>query len=264
MEEINLFFEYRDKKYTLSELIKAESDFFGNLNYIKPISFSKDFVAIASRNQDWLKNYIIYKKYESLIDKIFNARFALLQAYKKLHKSPLEWKGGYHGQLFVRSQFLFNSILTYQSIVDNLYQIIYFHLQEFDFKSREDYLNELRKVSKKSVEKILIENDYLKEQFEIINSSTYISKLNKFANNYKHHSNITVKGLKNNSMDGLINFNDEFSSNDLKEVEIDIDEYCEELSIINNLLTKCAESIWEKINFEKLLNKTDKGYEINL
>ncbi|MCH5689874.1 hypothetical protein LWM68_39985 [Niabella sp. W65] len=185
-----------------------------------------------------------------------SARASLIQSYTKLFKSPIEWRGGYVGQMYYRSEFLKHAILSYNIVIDYLLQAIWFGFnfcKEEKITNKVEYLAELRRCSKKTIlneiEKIsdVNEKDFLKKFLEDLYSGDDIQKLIQWSHNLKHHENIKIKGLMPD-----LNFNITHASglqlSDYIGEEIDLDDAAQVLKNVNNHLKELTDLIFHRID----------------
>lgn len=246
MEEL-LYITYKDKTYTLEELIADNNDFAKRMVSFKPNSPNQEILY----SQD-IGYYIANRKVHQLYDLFSNAKFSLINAHKKLHKSSIEWRSGNLGQLWLRSQYLRNAIIWYNSCIDYVYQIVWF---AFDFygklDSKQHYENELFNCKWDKLEQVFKKNNAnsnIKELCSIINaakSDKNVRQVNKWANNLKHKANIYFKELQEDDF-FTVQFADKLSSEDLYGELLDLDDTC---LVVQNAHIKINELIIQIINF---------------
>lgn len=148
-----LILEYRGKRFTLSELIEDQNSFSESILHF-PI-FKKGQVSVmVAEDDNQLSLSIALTKCNQLYHAGSSARASLIQSYTKLFKSPIEWRGGYVGQMYYRSEFLKHAILSYNIVIDYLLQVIWFGFnfcKEEKITNKVEYLAELRRCSKKTI-----------------------------------------------------------------------------------------------------------------
>ncbi|CDN73637.1 hypothetical protein [Elizabethkingia anophelis] len=269
MMDDNFIIEYNNKKYKLEQLIQEENEYLGKLDKLPPIGFGKILVTISSKNPSGYTTTICYQKYEALVEKVSHARYLSKEAFKKLHKGPLQWSSGYRGQLLQRSLYLIQSVLTYQSCLDNLLQIIWFqYIIKEDITNRKDYLRLLKACSylviKKKKSSLPSDVKELISDFEKLFNHKSVKDIRDTANNYKHHANLNFSGLEEIDYGIEIKFNNGLKNIDLKEDIIDIDEYCTKLIDVNNLIVEFSMKLWNKLDYGQFVTRTEKGYSATI
>lgn len=255
---------YNGKDYLLQELIDEENVFSGQLKLIDFIKVPAIRVILATNHISPYKNMVIMQKFGALQNMISFARFNLIFAFKKLHKSPIEWKSGYEAQLFLRSNYLMNSIINYNNIKDIFLQFFWFAAKDNDyiFKDKDDYLKELEQVTFKSVDKKYKDAEcFFYSEFSSLKNHATVEENTQFANAIKHHGNINFKGFKQDYYSVPISFKENENAEYL-EKELDIDDYCVKLKEIHIFYVDLAKDIWGKLDFESYFEKTENGYKL--
>ncbi|MGV4439417.1 hypothetical protein ACQ1PL_07960 [Ornithobacterium rhinotracheale] len=258
---------YKGKDYSLEELNELENEYLKSLKYLEHRKGDIGAYIFGKEDKEAKTIFIIYKKYKTLIDLIYFARFSAFMAFVKLHKSPINWRDGYRGQIFIRSNYLMNSIIQYQSVRDLFLQILWFYLKKesLEINSKKDYEKEMKKINKRSFEKLLerTKNDKVLAIFKKLYESENEDKKgindynSEMANKLKHRGIVLFKGLRDDE-DFEISFSPEknLTSKDLDYEEIDIDDYCiKYIPELNNKLINLAEELWDILNIDSNLKK---------
>ncbi len=257
MEYLKL--KYREKEYLLDELIQESNEL------MKSLILPNEFRISNSVTQWGLINDVGYaiagEKFCDLHSVLASARFALYNSHLKIHKNEISWKAGYISQLWLRSQFLKNSIIWYNSCEDYFLQIIWF---AFDFfKDLSKYEKEMQLCRFEKITKTL-EKETTKR-----NTLLLLNKLNDFHNNkdvkyirelsnlLKHKQNINIKDL-DNEMDFLFTTN-EFSSKFIEKKLVDVDEAIISISNVHVLIVEFGLFLLDFISFNEMfvINKED-------
>ncbi|WPU96229.1 hypothetical protein SNE25_11940 [Mucilaginibacter sabulilitoris] len=260
---------YKGKDYTLKELVEDNNQF--SRSILIPDQLHKQYSSfLVSSSMDF--GYIIaLDKFNHLYSLLTTARFALTQAHQKLHKSPVTWSSGYLGQLWIRSQFLKNSFLWYNSCDDYFLQIIWF---AFDFTDPNKLTTQAKykRVLKDSRwESLLKALEPKKHETEVIN---LLNKINEFhndntvkqvksiANSLKHHADIYIKDLETQP-DYLITSYQGFTSAATANKGLDIDESAILLQDMHKKVVEFASFLHVYIDFDKAFEPEEAGV-INL
>ncbi|MCX2432870.1 hypothetical protein [Pedobacter sp. GR22-10] len=253
-----LTLNYKDKTYTLKELIEDNNNFSDSLKFFndskRPDIFFVNDVGYC----------IALEKVEQLYNLIASSRFSLIEAHNKLHKSPVEWKSGYLGQLWLRAQYLKNSIIWYNSCLDYVYQIIWFAFDFFgEIKTKKDYRRELIECNWSKISEILESksdqnSSILLCQLKQIRKDKNLKKVNLWANSLKHHGNLSFKELRL-SDNYLLNFTEDFTNKDMIGDVLDIDETCETVKLAHCKLIEFINFLLDFINFENIFDRTNEG-----
>lgn len=208
-------------------------------------------------------------KMSELYHVIASARFALIQAYEKFYDSNIVLREqSYVAQTWMRSQFLKNSILWYNSCIDYICQILWFgfdmHGQNIldKIKSKTDFEKMLREVTLSEVTKklkgIKEVNQHAKDLLDKLIKYQKESKcVNNYANAIKHRGNIGFKGIDSSSP---ISYENKVTGFDLEYIEpdiLDIDETVERLARVHRKLISLAKYINHFMNFDAMF-KCDK------
>lgn len=249
-----LILEYRGKRFTLSELIEDQNSFSESL--LKFPAIKKGQISIiAAECENELSLSIALTKCNQLYHAGGSARAALVQSYTKLFKSPIEWRGGYIGQLYYRSEFLKNAILSYNIVIDYLLQIIWFGFDFYEVDemiNKENYSSELRRCSKGTVENRVNKisdvtvKGFLGKFLKDLYSNADVTQLIQWSHNLKHHANIKVKGLQPD-LSYNITFPNGLKLSDYIGEDIDVDVAAQVLKNVNNHLVNLSKELFSEI-----------------
>ena len=197
---------YQKKEYTLSDLEKENNNFtkkLKNPNFLISNRFAINFAFDPEYN-------IASDFFYNLYNQITRARFALIMGHKKIHdRNYVDWKSGEKGQYWLRSQYLENSIIWYNSSFDILLQTIWFGFSLYrkinklrinKIDSPETYNKLLLACKYPTVKRALVQigtsdsNDLLRV-IEVYSKSNDRKKINGWANKLKHDGNFVVREL---------------------------------------------------------------------
>jgi hypothetical protein len=257
MEEI-LHITYKGDRFTLKELIEDNNAFSASLKLYNTKRYSE---LLFMHDMGYM---IANEKLKQVSDLVATSRFALIEAHKKLHKSPVEWRSGYPGQIWLRTQYLKNAIVWYNSILDYVYQIVWF---AFDFykkiDTKLDYQEELRACSWRAItqlkEKLKITE--LNELYQIIinaRNNFNVIQTNKWANSLKHHGNLSFKELQSD-LKYSISFEGGLNYSDISGEIIDLDGACLVLKETHIVLHELITNVVDFVNFEAYFTVDDNG-----
>lgn len=262
-------FIYKDKKYSWDEWHDEKRKFVDNLEL--PNDFDLTSTSYFSVIHD--VGYTIgMNKYTELSHLIASARTALLKSFDKFYQSnDIKWGSPYEAHIWMRSEYLKNSIIWYNSCEDYIYQAIWFafdmNKQEIDSPEKFEML--LKKVSVKEVKKNL-------KRVDTKNSKQLLSYINDYrehkdvkymreqlANSLKHRGNISFNEINVSSIMPYERVGEgkkiKFSTEWIQPRVIDIDETIELMSRIHNLLITFARNIKTFINFDEMFVKDEDG-----
>ncbi|SDF43833.1 hypothetical protein SAMN05216464_11816 [Mucilaginibacter pineti] len=260
---------YKGKDYTLKELVEDNNQF--SKLILIPDRLNKHYSSLlVSSSMDF--GYIIaLDKFKHLYSLLATARFALTQAHQKLHKSPVTWSSGYLGQLWIRSQFLKNSVLWYNSCDDYFLQIIWF---AFDFTdpnkltTQAKYKRVLKDCRWESLLKALEPKKYENEVINLLNeidkfhNDDTVKQVKSIANSLKHHADIYIQDLETQP-DYLITSYQGFTSAATANKGLDIDESAILLQDMHKKVVEFASFLHVYIDFDKAFEPDEAGV-INL
>lgn len=263
MDDI-LQIKYKETVYTLKELIADNNSFAESLLLFEPSQH-------GGINFIYDKGYCIAaEKVDQLYGLVATSRFALIEAHKKLHKNPVDWRSGYLGQIWLRSHYLKNSIIWYNSILDYIYQIVWFAFDFFEsLETKKDYEKELRKCSWNSLTDInkKHQNENLQKLYSEIHSAKNdrsMVQVNKWANALKHHGSLNIKELHEHD-DILLKFAGGLNSKDILGEIVDLDHACLVLQQAHLRMHSLITYVLDFIDFDSMFRKDEKGvYHVEL
>ena len=221
---------YKGINYSLKELVEENNTFMKSLEIPRELNLSPsslEFVTLGDFGY-----LIALDKFRHLYGLLATARFAATEAHKKLHKSPILWTSGYTGQLWIRSEFLKNAVLWYNSCDDYLLQIIWF---AFDFcdpntlNTPSKYKRALKDCRWESLIKtmeIRVEEPnitFLLDKIQEFRSQVAVKTVRDIANSLKHHADLYIKDL-DVQPDYVIQSYKGFNSTAVANKPLDIDE----------------------------------------
>ena len=257
MEDLKIV--YKGKEYLLEDLQRESNDLQKELILPKEFQVSDLITEFGLIND---KGYAIAgEKFRDLYSVIASARFALIKAHTKIHQNEVSWGSGYIGQLWLRSQYLQNSIIWYNSCEDYTLQIIWFAF-EF-FTNLEKYKEEMEKCRYGT---ICMQLKGYKDQSEAINLFQYLKSyhdnkdifyIRSLANSLKHKQYLKFKGLNHNRSMGFNSNN--FSSEMIEPKQVDIDETIECLRLVHKQTVEFASYLFSYIDFNEMFVRNEAG-----
>lgn len=261
---------YKDKEYTWEEWRDDYNIFNESLelpNEFLDLSYYRGFIAGHDFGYEIAINKIL-----ELYNLLASARFALTLSYQKYYDANiLSFSNDYRAHLWLRTEYLKNSIIWYNSCEDYVYQILWFAfaLHKKNIFSREDYLSLLKKCRYEQIISILkdIDTDNAKELIKMINDYREKDDIKylreELANNLKHRANISFKGLYESSgilFEDLSNGSELIqSTNFVKPLIVDIDETIDCMKRTHVIIIDYARAIVKFLNIEEVFEKDDKG-----
>lgn len=148
-------------------------------------------------------NAIAFSRFLTLHNKIWCGSYELINAYKKEHKGL--WGETIENCLRVRTMHLENAIVAYNTIVDYIYSVLYFHFDLYRLigntyiKEKEDILKISKSIKGKTIDKIdeWLSNEVSTKEFfaAFKNYKNLTRNLRDLANDIKHRGCITVDGM---------------------------------------------------------------------
>lgn len=204
---------------------------------------------------------------------ITSARFALLMGHKKIHDSNyVSWESGALGQLWLRSQYLRNSIIWYNSSYDLLWQAVWFGYSLF---RKINFGKPTRKIqninSKETFNKLLSSCNYSKvysalelveesegmesaqmllKEIESFNVSEQQTKIREWANSLKHRGSFKIKELYNPKSGLSIGT---FDSNYTEPLLIEIDDIPDTLKEYHISFCNLVRFTFDFFDFQKMI-----------
>ncbi len=257
-------FIYRDKEYDWDEWHKEKSKFVDRLELPEDLLIDwglRDHSVIHDIGYS-----VAMDKYRDLYRLIASARSALINSFDKFYESNIiQWGSDYKAQIWMRSEFLKNSIVWYNSCEDYIYQAIWFafEMNGKEISSAEDYQEQLKKVSYGSIKRKLESKDTIEtrkllsyiEDYRFKDENVSYMREN-LANHLKHRGSLSFEGLEDNRIIGFkIEGKDDnivFDVSWIDPITIDIDEVIEKIALIHVELIKFARKIKNFINFDSM------------
>jgi hypothetical protein len=247
---------YKGQDYTLKQLIQDNNDFMKSLAIPEALNLPPADLKFTSLGDF---GYLIARdKFRHLYGLLATARFAASEAHKKLHKGPVLWSSGYTGQMWVRSQYLKNAVLWYNSCDDYLLQIIWF---AFDFvnpnklRSPNIYKRALRGCRWESLLAKLeyrnMETDvaFLLKEIKSLRTDVHVKSVRDIANSLKHHADIYIKDL-DLPPDYILTSDQGFNSAAVADKPLDLDDAAILLQRAHQKITEFATFLLHFIDFE--------------
>lgn len=209
---------YQGKEYQLEDLRREQKQFEQSLEVPEYLKTEQvyDFVCFDPGYK------LALGFFNDIYFQIASARFALIMGHKKLHDSNyVSWESGAIGQLWLRTEYLRNSIIWYNSSYDLLWQSVWFGFSLFrkiklgkppkqihDVDSEENFQKLLRSCT---YDKLFSALSSVEENEGSDNAKELIKRIQKFngsepqkevrewANSLKHRGSFKVKELYNPS-----------------------------------------------------------------
>jgi hypothetical protein len=251
-EEPYLKIKYKNVEYKIDDLFKESNDLLKEL--ILPDKFNLNFF-ITDTGLFNDKGYAVAgEKYNDLYSVIASARFALYNAHLKIHNDQSLLKSEYSQTLWLRSQYLQNSIIWYNSSEDYIMQIIWF---AFDFYTDlTHYSDEMRKCRYTRIHKELLNHndsfntaDLLK-QLESYHNNEDVKYVRELADCLKHKQMLNIAGLDSGR---LMKFKSKsFSSDLLEKTWIDIDDTIKRIGNVHKLIIEFGTFLFDFIDFDAM------------
>lgn len=265
MTEDLLKITYKGKDYSLKALIEDNNDFMKSLCIPDELNMAPaDFKFTSLGDFGYL---IARNKFRHLYGLLATARFAVTEAHKKLHKSPVLWSNGYIGQLWIRSEYLKNAVLWYNSCEDYLLQIIWF---AFDFcdhnklNTPEHYKRELRGcrweslVSKLEARKGETNIALLLDKIQGFRIILVVKSVRNIANSLKHHADIYIKDL-DVQPNYILKSDRGFNSSAISDKPLDVDEAVILLQSLHKEVIEFSMFLLDFIDFDAPFANDEKG-----
>lgn len=251
--------KYKDREYLIEDLIGESNDLLKEL--VPPDIFNPDFfVTDFGLIND--KGYAIAgEKFGDLYSVLASARFALYNAHLKIHNDQRLMESEYSSTLWLRAQYLQNSILWYNSCEDYILQIVWF---AFDFyKDLNRYEDEMRKCKYSIIYKELnrykdLENaGLLLKYLSSYHQDDNVKFIRNLADALKHKQLINIMGL---NIGRLMSFkSNTFSSSLLEKKWIDLDESIEKIKQVHIKIIELGSFLIELINFQGMFVLNEVG-----
>lgn len=267
---------YKGKEYALEEIKKEQKLFQQGLEVPEFLKLDTMFDMFCVD-----PGYKIAKSiFDDLYIQVTSARFALIMGHQKLHDSNyISWQSGELGQLWLRSQYLRNSIIWYNSSYDLLWQSLWFGFalyRKILFKKPRRFIHDID--SKNTFQEVLKECKFnnLKTALDSVekgegaeNAKKLMSKITDFhesdlqkkvrewANILKHHGNLKISELYNPPKSILKC--GAFSSTYTAPLVIGIDEISDNLKEYHISLCNLIKFIHSFFDFEAMIGKQETG-----
>lgn len=252
--------KYNDREYLIEDLFGESKNLLKELKL--PDNFSPDFFVtdIGLIND---KGFAIAgEKFGDLYSVLATARFALYNAHLKIHNDQQLLESEYFNTLWLRSQYLQNSILWYNSCEDYILQIIWF---AFDFyQDISKYEIEMRRCKYSTICKKLEEHKNSKNGGLLLNKITSyhqddnVKFINNLAESLKHKQLINIVGLDTGR---LMSFKSKtFTSSLLEKKWIDLDVSIEKIKQVHIKIIELGLFLIEFINFQGMFVLNEAGH----
>lgn len=258
-EEPYLKIRYKNVEYKIDDLFKESNDLLKEL--ILPDKFNLNFF-ITDTGLFNDKGYAVAgEKYNDLYSVIASARFALFNSHLKIHNDQSLLESDYSQTLWLRSQYLQNSIIWYNSSEDYIMQIIWF---AFDFfTDLTDYLNEMSRCNYARIHQELLKHSdslntaELLKQLESYHNNDDVKYVHKLANFLKHKQMLNISGL---DLGRLMKFKSKsFSSDLLEKTWIDIDDTIKRIANVHKLIIEFGTFLFDFIDFDSMFVLNEEG-----
>ncbi|ESU71174.1 hypothetical protein T260_15060 [Geobacillus thermopakistaniensis] len=270
-----LKFVYKDKEYSWDEWRNEYNQFVDSLELPDDITeglLISDMVAA----HDIGYSIAMDKTYE-IYELIASARFALINAYQKYFESNiLAFNNPYKAHLWLRSQYLKNSIVWYNSCEDYIYQVLWFGFELHRRKtySPDWYESVLRDCTYPNVKQSLeqVGTKEANDLLDMIKDYRFDPQVkymrDNLANNIKHRANLQFLGLERRRLIGTEFFNADgsiyFTTDWIQPIVIDIDETVDLLKDIHGKLVNFTREIIDFMNFDQVFERDkDNVFQIN-
>ncbi|CAH0311697.1 hypothetical protein [Priestia megaterium] len=253
---------YKHKTYSWEEWQQHYIDF---AESIESHNDFLDYVSLGTILHTYDKSYgVAVERLQALHELLITAKFSLRNAFKKFYDSNIVMpQGGYISHLLMRSHYLKNAIVWYNSCEDYVYQIISlsYDIHGVEITSPQKYKSALKNCNYTRIKEELIKNDSenAKTLLAMIQSYRFNEDVkylrNNLANNLKHHANLQFQGLavgrpvaytELDYKTKEVTYNSIWTESD----EVDIDETIELVKRVHNLLIKFVRDIVNFIDFE--------------
>lgn len=193
---------------------------------------------------------------------IASARFNLINSHNKIYDSNIISSGNdYLAHLWMRSEYLKNCILSYNSIEDYVYQMIWFayELYGFDLDSNDAYKKALKKCNFNSINKKLtdIKSNESEELLKILKGYRLDPQIHylreELSNNLKHRGSLQFDGLERTRISGYSKETKAgevlFNSKWLTPLVVDIDETIDKLVEVHSKSILFVRNVIDYINY---------------
>lgn len=248
-KQMPVYIIYNGEKFSLYDFFERNRDFEKDIPNIEEINslevkheMSVKFTAFENNDDFYIVIINVFRIFQDLYNLFASARFALLNAHRILHlKSSIIWKDGKE-QLWLRSLWLNNAIVFYNSCFDRLMQSVWigFELFEGQMNNKKKYLSKQDLWTNEGLEDIYSCFDYNKHKALIpqdlkdIIEPIYTHKLNTvrlYANTIKHRGGLRYKNvfpfgqIYDNWGDAVYSSFNTKNEKDLDDVVVSVKEY---------------------------------------
>lgn len=212
-KEIPINIIYDGEKLSIYEFFEKNREFEKEISNIDEINglelkneMSVKFTAFENDDDFYIVIINVFRVFQDLYNLFASARFALINAHRILHlRSAIEWKDGKE-QLWLRSTWLNNAIIFYNSCFDRLMQAVWIGLELFDWQqtNKKKTLSKQDLLTNEGLEDIYSSFDYNKHKALIpddlygIIEPVYSQKLNvvrQYANSIKHRGGLRYRNV---------------------------------------------------------------------
>lgn len=136
-----IYILYNEERFSLFDFFEKNRNFEKEIPNIEEINclevmheFTVKYTAFQSKDEFYIVIINVFRIFQDLYNLFSSARFALLKAQRILHlKSSVIWKDGQE-QLWLRTVWLNNAIVFYNSCFDRLMQTIWIGFELFNGK----------------------------------------------------------------------------------------------------------------------------------
>ena|GEM_PF-1912325 len=207
---------------------------------------------------------IAFSRFLALHQKIVSGSHALINAYKKDHKSI--WGDDLEDSLWQRSMYFENAIESYNKVVDYVYIILYFNFELYGIidkekiKTKEDVIRISEKIKGKKLGKIsewISSNEFTSDFFgKFDDFRCYTEEMRNVANDMKHRGCITFEGIKQpryTKVTKVIDGNEIDITDLVSELIINLDSEIEKLSEIHRRTIELQKELYTLCDFQKKL-----------
>lgn len=207
---------------------------------------------------------IAFSRFLSLQNKIAAGAYALINAYRKNHKSL--WGDYLEDSHWERSIYFENAIESYNKVTDYVYLILYFNFELYEIidkekiKSKEDIIRISENIKGSKLGKI---NDWLSTTECSTSFSMIFSKyrndvraMRNLANDMKHRGCIVVEGTeleRNTKVTKIIDGYEIDVTDQVTELKINLDTEIEKLVEVHKLTVNLQKELYTLCDFQKQL-----------
>lgn len=269
---------YKDKEYSWEEWVQEYESFVENLELPTDLEVNpgyRDMLIIHDKGYS-----IAADKFIDLFHLIASARFGLINAFQKFYDSNIiSSENSYEAHLWMRSEYVKNSIIWYNSCEDYIYQILWFGFNMHGCPMNEAnwYQDALKSCTyprvKTKLEDYDSSNPSASQLLTMINDYRFDDDVkflrDELANNLKHRGNLRFHGLENARIIGHQEVNNEgdiiFDSSWIEPLVIDIDSTVNLLANVHEKLVSYAREILDYMDIYNVFKEDEDGnYRLNV